>query len=59
MQILALYKDSKGEKVFEKVKESDVLRPSRNTHSTVPSIDTNTEKSSLKELPPRSGVTPN
>ena len=47
--MVALYKDPKGEKVFEKIKQSDVLRPSTNTHSTVESIDTNTENSSLKE----------
>ena len=39
MQMVALYKDPKGEKVFEKVKQSDVLRPSTNTHSTVESIE--------------------
>ena len=42
--MVALYKDPKGEKVFEKM-QSDVVRTS---HSTVDSIDTN-ENAALKE----------
>ena len=42
--MVALYKDPKGEKVFQKM-QSDV---GRSTQSTVDSIDTN-ENASLKE----------
>lgn len=42
--MVALYKDPKGERVFEKM-QSDVV----GTTGTIDSIDTNAENASLKE----------